>query len=286
METVYRDYSSKGVKFFYLYKKLAHPGFNDYIDPLTIEERLLHLKVAQKKLATDFTWICDTMNNDVRDALGGLPNSEIVIDPEGKIVRARAWSNAETLRSDLEELIGKVEKVTQISDLSSEQQELGFDPEIARGVVEPLQIDARLENIKTVPILNEDPFFTKLHAQANADLLENGSGKLYFAFHLDPIYDVHWNNLVEPIQYELTASNNATITPAKGSGPKVNEDADQDPREFLVEVKDASTDTEITVTVKYFACSDEWCKPFTQSYTISLQRDPSNQLFRPRPNRR
>lgn len=265
---------------------MQHPGFYDYVDPLTIEERLKHLKVAQEKLGTEFTWICDTMENDVRDALGRLPNSEIVVDPEGNIVIARAWSNPSQLRTDLEQLVGKSETTTRISDLDIEQQELGFDLEIAQGVVKPLRIEEPMANIQSTPEPSEDPYFVKLHVQANSELLREGNGKLYFAFRLDPIYGVHWNNQVAPLEYELTASNGAKISAATGAGPQVEAKADLDPREFLVDIEGADDDTELTLKVKYSACTDEWCRPFTQEYTIRLERDRTNQLPRPRVGRR
>lgn len=283
---MYQDYSPKGVKFFYLYKKLQHPGFYNYVDPLTIEERLKHLKVAKQKLGTEFTWICDTMENDVRDALGRLPNSEIVIDPDGKIVLARAWSNPTQLRTDLEELVGKSETTTEVSDLEIEQQKLGFDLEVAEGVVEPMKINEPMANIQSAAAPSEDPYFVKLHVQANSGLLREGKGRLYFAFRLDPIYDVHWNNQVAPLEYELTASDGSTISAATGESPKVEAKADLDPREFLVDIEGATDDTELTLKVKYSACTDEWCRPFTQEYTIRLERDRANQLARPRAGRR
>jgi len=246
----------------------------------------MHLKVAQEKLGTEFTWICDTMDNTVRDSLGKLPNSEIVIDPEGNIVRARAWSNPKTLRQDLVVLVGPVENPTKISDLDLKQQELGFASEIATNVVEPLKIEGKMQNIKTATQSSDDPFFAKLHAQADEGLLEDGKGKLYFALRLDPIYGVHWNNLVDPIHYEFEAADGIEFSQATGDGPKVEEESDLDPREFVVDVTGAESGTEIVLTVRYFACSDEWCKPFTQSYTITLEGDRSNQLARPTGKRR
>ena len=36
METVERDYTPKGVQFYYLYKQLAHPELSNYIDPFDL----------------------------------------------------------------------------------------------------------------------------------------------------------------------------------------------------------------------------------------------------------
>ena len=64
------------------------------------------------------------------------------------------------------------------------------------------------------------------------------------------------------------------ISPRSGEGPKVDEKADADPREFLLEVSGES-DEPIKVTVNYFACDDAetFCKPVTQQYLVSLERD-------------
>ena len=104
METVYEDYSPKGVKFLYIYKALAHPELNGYVKPFTLDERLMHVKEAQRTLGSKITWIADSMSNDIKHALGNRENSEFVIDPDGKIVRMRSWSNPEQLRKDLTEL--------------------------------------------------------------------------------------------------------------------------------------------------------------------------------------
>ena len=57
------------------------------------------------------------MDNQVKNAFGNRNNSGFVIDPDGKIIRARPWSKESELRGDLEELVGKVEKRTTVADL-------------------------------------------------------------------------------------------------------------------------------------------------------------------------
>ena len=44
METIYLDYAPKGVKFFYVYKALAHPEYERYVTPFTQDERLMLLQ--------------------------------------------------------------------------------------------------------------------------------------------------------------------------------------------------------------------------------------------------
>ena len=273
MEALFADYAPKGVRFYYLYKALAHPELNGYVKPITLKERLLHVREAQRVLGSKITWICDTMANDAKHALGNRPNSEFVIDPEGIIVRMRPWSSPDQLRADLEELVGPVENPTTVSDLDLPETKR---PEAApRGVVPRVQAPGMMVPVKLLPRPGKTPHYAKLRAEVTADFFRDGKGTLYLGFHMDPIYGVHWNNLVDPIQFELTPPEGIVLSPTSGTGPKVDAESDADPREFLVEVESASSTGPIELTVRYFACnSDEgWCLPVTQQVEIVLERD-------------
>ena len=50
--------------------------------PFTLKERLLHVQEAKKTLGATVPWLCDTIDNDLKHALGDWPNSEFVIDPD------------------------------------------------------------------------------------------------------------------------------------------------------------------------------------------------------------
>jgi hypothetical protein len=114
-----------------------------------------------------------------------------------------------------------------------------------------------------------------LRAEAESSVLETGSGKIYLGFHIDPIHRTHWNNLADPIHFEIKAPSRAKVTPDSGDGPKLDVESDSDPREFLVRVDHADSGMSLTLTVRYFACSDDpaWCKPVEQAYVIHLVRD-------------
>ena len=71
------------MEFFYIYKPLAHPEYENYVKPFTIQERLMHIMEAKRRLGSAaFTWLADTMDNDYHKIVGETPNSELVIDPE------------------------------------------------------------------------------------------------------------------------------------------------------------------------------------------------------------
>ncbi|MCH7804513.1 MAG: hypothetical protein IH937_10570 [Acidobacteria bacterium] len=274
METIYRDYAPKGVDFYYIYKTLAHPELNGYLEPFTLEERLMHVKEAQRTLGSEITWISDTMSNDLKHALGDSPNSEFVVDPTGKIVRMRAWSRPDELRRDLEQLVGPVENPTRVSDLNLK---IEAPPKVAAsGVVPRVRVPGRMMPVKIEPQSSSQPFYMKLRAEVDQRFLREGEGVLYLGFHPDPLYHVHWNNLVDPVKFEITAPDGITVSPAKGEGPKVKEVSDIDPREFLVNIKKSGDSQEpLQLAVRYFACNDEegWCVAISQEYSISLEPD-------------
>ena len=275
LETVYRDYAPKGVKFYYLYKALAHPGLNGYVTPHTLEERLMHIEEAKRTLGSEIPWLSDNMANELRTALGEAPNSEFVIDPDGKILAMRVWSEPADLRRDLEEHVGPVEKQTQISELN---MKTAPPPELApTGIVPPVKRQGMFRSLVVEPHLEDSrfPFYVKLRAEADQRLLRQGEGKLYLGFFPDPIHHVHWNNEVAPVRYEFGSSDGHAISPLSAEGPKIEPPADADPREFLLDVKLDEARTPVTLDFHYYACSEKWCMPVSQRYTLTWEADPA-----------
>jgi hypothetical protein len=276
LETIQRDYADKGVEFYYIYKALAHPENNGYVAPFTLQERLMHVAEADKKLGTRFNWICDSMGNDLKHALGNAPNSEFVIDPRGVVVRARQWSNPSQLRGDLVELVGDVDRPTTVSEVG--MKSLRPPKTAPRGIVERVKAPGGMSPVKVEPAagltLDSDPYYVKLRAEIDSQYGRGGQGTLYLGFFLDPLYEVHWNNQVAAIQYSVEAPKGVTVSPSTGKGPTVKEAADADPREFLLEVEGHSSKP-LVITVKYFACDDAetFCKAVTQRYEVVLERD-------------
>lgn len=244
------------------------------MEAFTIEERFAHIEEAKNRLGTQIPWLADPMSNEVANALGTTPNSEFMFDLEGKIVHMQVWSNGRQLREALEGLFGPVEEPTEIADL--QLPEVISVRSIAQGVVQRVSLPETLIPIQIDPRVDGSTFYVKLRAEVNDALLRTGSGKMYLGFHLDPIHHVHWNNLVDPVSYELTMPEGTTVTPPSDSAPKVEQASDHDPREFLVDVTEWQTDQPIALTVNYYACDEEnrWCKAVTQSYTMQLERDP------------
>ena len=274
MEAVHRDYTKKGVQFFYVYKALAHPEKDGYVQPFTITERLAHVSEAERTLGTQIPWISDGMDNAFKHAMGNRPNSQFLFDAKGKLIEAWSWSDADKLRASLAKLHGPVDPPTTVDQLN-----LKVDPrresKAARGVVPRVESPAGLRALKVAPQNSKAPFYVKLRAEADGDLMKKGTGKLKLGFHLDPIYHVHWNNLAEPMGYSIELPDGVEADKPTALGPKVKVEADLDPREFLVGLAGIDITEPLKVTVRYFACHDTegWCKPVTQIYLLEWIED-------------
>ncbi len=236
----------------------------------------MHVKDAQRTLGSRFTWLCDTMANDLKHALGDMPNSEFVLDPECKVVRKRAWSSPAELRKDLEELVGKVDKPTQVADVGLKVPPIRQASD--DGKTPRLKLPGRMQPLRVEPLADDKdiPFYVKLRAEADDALLRERKGKLYLGFFLDPIYKVHWNNLSAPLRFEIKPSAGVVVVPASAQAPKVEAAEDRNPREFLVEVSPSTSPSGVVeLTVFYVACDDAgtFCNPLTQRYRIHLERD-------------
>ena len=264
--------------FYYVYKPLAHPEYNNYVSPVTIEERLMHVAEAKRVLGTSVNWLADTMDNVWHEAMGRTPNSELVIDPKGVIVARRAWSDPEELRRDLERFVGSVERPTRIADLDLPTQRPA--PTVAKGIVSRVEKPEGMWPIEIEPLLEESgvPFYVKARVEGDPGILADGNGTMYLGFHLDPLYRVHWNNEAGPVKFQLEAPPGVTVVPASGVGPNVEEPADADPREFLIDVTAESVDQPLGLDVFYFACDDAltFCVSVSQSYRVTLARDESH----------
>jgi hypothetical protein len=278
METVKLDYAPKGVNFFYIYKPLAHPEYQNYISPINIQERLMHVTEAKRRLGSSITWLADNIDNDYHNASGQTPNSEIVVNPDGIIEVARSWSDPEALRKDLVRLVGEVDNETQISDLNLPTQPM--IPTVAKGVVPRVEKPGQFRPMLSEAIQETSrvPFYTKLRVEGTDELFSTGTGMMYVGFHLDPLYRVHWNNEAPPMQFEITTPEGVSITPSKIVGPSPEVAADADPREFLLEVDSAEAGGTVDLQVKYYACDDAltFCVPVTQDYRVTLARDTSH----------
>src|SRR5829696_732948 len=182
LEAVYRDYGPKGVKFFFVYKALAHPERDAIVQPVTLEERLTHAREATKRLGNTIPFLVDAIDNRLKHALGDRNNSEFIVGPDGKVVRKRTWSDPEQVRKDLEELVGKADKVTTPEDVVLRVEPPAKEP-APKGVVAKVSRSG-MTALVSEPAVEKDgkPFYAKLRAEADAAVVSDGKGKLYLGF--------------------------------------------------------------------------------------------------------
>lgn len=277
METIERDYAPFGVQFRYVYKALAHPEYDGYVEPFTLEERVMHVREAERRLGSSIPWIVDNMDDDFKRLAGGVNNAEFLIGPDGRVLARRAWSDADALRADLDRFVGSIDEPTTVDDL-----DLVVEPPpggIATGIVPRVEVEGRMVALEIEPEFQEakHPFFVKLRAEADAALLAEGAGTMYLGFHLDRLHRVHWNNLAPPIEVRLDLPEGVEASRTRLVGPKIEEHADADPREFLVDVAGASSDTWFELRVKYYACDDDntFCFPVRQQYRVRVAENPT-----------
>ena len=151
------------------------------------------------------------------------------------------------------------------------------DPGIPSGIVPGVRRPAGMVPLKIVPGKQKKPipYYATLRAEVDRPFLTRGEGKLYLGFHLDPGYAVHWNNRVKPLEFRLETAEGVRVTPGRGTGPKVEQPADKDPREFLLDIAATGQGRPLRLTVRYFACddADTFCIPVTQRYTVHLEAD-------------
>ncbi len=273
LEAVSRDYGPKNVRFYFIYKSLAHPERDGIVQPVTQEERLVHAREASKRLGNTIPYLVDAIDNRLKHALGDRNNSEFIVDPDGKIVRKRTWSDPEAVRRDLEELVGKVDKVTKREDLVLTVEKAPADPA-------PKGVHPKIARVGMTAILARPhiepagaPFYAKLRAEAESSTIDEGKGKLYLGFHLDPFLHAHWNNLRKPLRFELDLPEEVMLSTRVGEAPESKVGTDIDPREFQLDVAAWPANKAIRLTVTYAACTDQTCHEVRQVYELRRERD-------------
>jgi len=95
--------------FIILYQREAHPNemnFADIDQPETYDERKFLAQRTCDDLHPATMIVLDEMDNAVRTAYGGLPNSAYIIDKGGKIVHKEGWAAIEGWGEILDKLLG------------------------------------------------------------------------------------------------------------------------------------------------------------------------------------
>ena len=273
IEAVYNDYKGKA-DFYFLYHVLAHPENRGFIQPMTIDERFMHIAEAKRSLQTKVPWIADTMENELKERYVFASNPEFIFAPDGKVVHREPWSRGTSIRTQLEKLVGPSARMTSVESLNLPKIERVSEGDRS-GEVKRVQVQGMAAPLKFETKTSEHSWYAKMRPEADQRLVRSGTGQMYLGFHLDPIHQVQWNNLADPLKFELTGPAGVQVSPASGEGARLKSQTDGDPREFLVDVANWSADQPLQLAVSYVACSkaDNSCIPVRQEYTIHLVND-------------
>ncbi|MCM2370301.1 thioredoxin domain-containing protein [Aporhodopirellula aestuarii] len=288
IEAVARDFKDRDVDFYFLYQSLTHPENWGFVQPSSIEDRFAQVDHAKELLQTQIPWLTDPIDNQLKTYFLLTPNSQFVFDQAGKVVHRNSWGHGANLRESLETLVGKPETLTTVEDLNLPRFERHLTPKsemlVERVSVEgkavPLRVESGGESNPVSALLssdfNQSNRYVKLRPEADQQLIETGTGTLYLGFRQDPVLGASWNNLASPPEYKIVAEG-ATVSPAMGQSTRLEVESDNEPREFLIEVKNWDADKPIAVKIQYFACNKEkgWCKSVQQEFTVWLDEDKS-----------
>lgn len=288
IEAVARDFKDRGVDFYFLYQSLTHPENWGFVQPSSIEDRFAQVDHAKELLQTQIPWLTDPIDNQLKTYFALTPNSQFVFDQSGKVVHRNSWGHGSNLRESLETLVGKPETLTTVEDLNLPRFERHLTAKsemlVERVSVEGKAIALRVESGgESNPVaalrsinFNQDNRYAKLRPEADQQLLETGTGTLYLGFRQDPVLGASWNNLADPLEYKIIAEG-ATVSPATGHSKRLDVESDNEPREFLIDVKNWDVDKPILVKIQYFACNKEkgWCQSVQQEFTVWLNEDES-----------
>ena len=117
LEAVYRDYGPKRVKFFFVYKALAHPERSGILQPVTQDERLAPGPRGHQA-AGQHDPVPGGRDRQPAQARAGRPEQlRVHHRPRGQDRPQADLERPRAVRKDLEELVGKVDKITKPEDV-------------------------------------------------------------------------------------------------------------------------------------------------------------------------
>lgn len=100
MEQLKAKYAQYGVEFVVVYVRDPHPGepaYRKYQQPQTLDQRRQYAQELATSRQMQATIVVDTMNDDISERFGSLPNMVYVIDRQGVIAYSATWTRAEKI---------------------------------------------------------------------------------------------------------------------------------------------------------------------------------------------
>lgn len=101
-----------------VYTRDPHPGepaYRQYVQPQNLEQRRRYARELVETRQMAATVVVDTMEDEVLEQFGSLPNMVYVIDRDGTIVYKATWTMAEKIDQVLGALTAGASTATQLS---------------------------------------------------------------------------------------------------------------------------------------------------------------------------
>jgi len=277
IEAAALDYAPKGVNFFYIYRYLAHPGNNGYIQPFILGERMRQTSDAANLLHTQVPWLCDAMDNHAARALERNGSNLVVVNRDGLEEYTGHIEDDRALRAALGKLAGETATPTTPHSIVPPDIKPVAMPKA--NVAKRIKTDPSREKflpLRAVVLGSHSPFYVKMRVEASEGLLKTGSGRMILGFHIDPLYKLEWNNMGKTVAYAMKVPSGTAISPSISEAERVSLQAtDSDPREFLLEARKWKVDEPVGITVDYSVRSfvSNRKHEVSQRYIIHLDPD-------------
>ncbi len=285
IEAIASDFKGLNVQCFYIYRALTHPENNGYLRPYIHQERARQVQQAQNLLMTDQTWLYDCMDNQTLNALtDGNDESVFIYSSDGGEWFRGSLVDAQSIRSALAQLVGQPSTKAEPGRFHSPRipaKDLGKPDLLDRVHFNP--DSETFSPLRITPQASRTPFYAKLRAEGDRNLLETGNGRLYIGFHVDPLYRMKWDNSADPLEYEIQ-SPVGLVGPSTGEAPEIRIQAhDIEPREFVLNARQLDLSKPLQLRVRYTVYSTDLDKSIevTQLYAIHIEKDPyGGKVFR------
>lgn len=209
LERLADRFARRGVQFHYVQPRVTHAEVRRLTEAYTLRERLRLGTLMTRELGGAIPWLIGGPGNAAtKNWRVYHPNFELVVAPSGELLRAREWSDPDTLRDYLTKLLSSRTDESQSADsrnpvglqepsrsaadprprLSADvKSSRGFDPPPA---VKPLYMPPlKVEPEVTDP---EGDYPLKLRAEVQRPVLKGKSGQWFLRWNVDPTYEVTW----------------------------------------------------------------------------------------------
>ena len=182
----------------------------------------VHAREATKRLGNTIPFLVDAIDNRLKHALGDRNNSEFIIDPDGKIVRKRTWSDPEQVRKDLEELVGKVGQGHEARGRGAEGREAAGGRRPRRASSQKI---SRTGHVRRWSPSRRSRRTARRSTRSCAPrptprCSTRARGSSTWGSTSTRSTGPHWNNLKKPLRFELEVPEGVKLSVTSGESPK------------------------------------------------------------------